>query len=195
MKRSDHGRHSAILDLLVRRYDRPVINNRERADYVECLIVLALGEEWELTWAEDWDWAPWDCQNSSGARLEIKQGAARQPWDRDAVATAREARFDIAPRTGYWTRDGSWIDRPGRPADVYVLAWHGDCHRETADHRDAGQWRFFVTAESALPPGRKSISLAALETLVDPCGIDGIRQAVENVLPVRSELKAVKNED
>ena len=192
MNRPVHGHHCTILEMLVRRYDRPVINNRERADYVECLVALALGAGWDLTVAEGWDWAPWDCQHSSGARLEVKQGAARQPWDRDMVAPARLARFDIAPRAGYWNADGSrWVDRPGRPADVYVFAWHGEGRRDAADHRDAGQWRFFVTAERALPLGQKSISLTALAALADPCGIDGIRKAVDSELPVRSELKAL----
>ena len=66
------------------RFDRCVISNVYRADYIECLVTLTLGPAWWITWARGWDWAPWDCQHPSGARLEVKQAAARQSWDRDA---------------------------------------------------------------------------------------------------------------
>lgn len=192
MPTPDHSHHRAILDMLMRPYDERLIMNIERAAYVECLVTLALGHGWELTLG----WAPWDVQHSSGARLEVKQGAAFQSWHPDSVAPARVPRFDIAPRTGYWSADHpeskvmeSWIASPGRQADVYVFAWHGERNRNAADHRDASQWRFFVIAERKLPE-QKSISLNPLADLAEPCGIDGIRQAVENVLPVRSQLKA-----
>ena len=73
--------HERILDMLVRRYKQPIMNNVQRGDYVECMIALALGEEWKLTSEDGWDWAAWDCEHRvSGARLEIKQSATRQSW-------------------------------------------------------------------------------------------------------------------
>ena len=99
--------HRRILDMFMRRYDTPVMNNVYRADYVECLVVFTLGTDWELTWMLGWDWAAWDCQRTSGARLEVKHAAARQSWDCETPARRRAPRFDIAPRTGYWTQDGS----------------------------------------------------------------------------------------
>lgn len=61
--------HRRILDTLMRRYDTRVMSNVYRADYVECLVVLALGTDWWLTWKRCWDWAAWDIQHISGARL------------------------------------------------------------------------------------------------------------------------------
>lgn len=93
--------HRSIRDMLMHRFDQHVLNNVYRADYIECLVALTLGPDWWITWARGWDWAPWDCEHSSGARLEVKQAAAGQSWDRDACARRRAPSFDIARRGGY----------------------------------------------------------------------------------------------
>ena len=183
--------HHRILDTLMRRYDTPVMSNVYRADYVECLVVLALGTDWWLTWERGWDWAAWDIQHPSGIRLEVKQAAARQSWDREKRTPYRSPRFDVAPRTGYWTEDGSrWVDSPGRPADIYVFAWHDERREEYANHSDPRQWLFFVVAEQHLPGNRKSIGLTGLRSIVSPCRIADLKRAVENACPARAHLKA-----
>ena len=188
---SNKALHRRILTTLMRRYDTPVINNIHRADYVECLVVFALGSDWSLTWANGWDWAAWDCQHASGARLEVKQSAARQSWDREALAPRRTPSFDIAPRTGYWTQDGSrWVDSPGRPADLYVIAWHDERRSGHADHRDPNQWLFFVVAEQDLPTDGKNIGLAGLKEIVSPHRFADLKRAVESACPGRASLKA-----
>ena len=65
-----------IVRSLVGSVYQALINNAERGAYVEHMIVLAL-EGWELTWP----WASWDLQHrGDGARIEVKQSAARQTW-------------------------------------------------------------------------------------------------------------------
>ena len=49
--------HGRILAMLRDRYDRPIMNNVSRGDYVERMIVTALGADWRLTWAGEWDWS------------------------------------------------------------------------------------------------------------------------------------------
>ena len=184
--------HEDILNMLKRRYDGPIMNNVYRGDYVECMIESVLKPDWRLTWADGWDWAAWDCEHTpSGARLEIKQAAARQSWDKGSTPSRRNPVFDIAPRNGYWTREGEWIDSPGRQADVYVLAWHAR-EDEHADHRDFGQWCFFVVAERDLPQSQKSIGLGRLEVIAVPCGITDLRIAVETARPAKRALKAAQ---
>ena len=69
--------------MLTQRYDGPNMNNVSRGDYVECMIAITLGTDCRLTCADGWDWAAWDFEHlSSGVRLEIKQAAARQTWDK-----------------------------------------------------------------------------------------------------------------
>ncbi len=183
--------HERILDMLIRRYDRPIINNTQRGDYVECMIAFALGAGWRLTSEDGWDWAAWDCEHlASGARLEIKQSAARQSWDGESDRPQRKPSFDIAPRNGYWPRQGGrWVADPGRPADIYVFAWHGEAGQH-ADHRDAAQWRFFVCPESALPACQRTIGLGKLEKIANRCGIAGLGRAVEDACPPHGNLKA-----
>ena len=125
------SRHKDVLNMLRRRYDRRIMNNISRGDYVECMIAIALGADWQLTWAKDWDWAAWDCEHlSSGVSLQIKQAAARQTWQKGQTPARRSPAFDISPRRGYWTEGGQWVDSPGRHAEVYIFAWHG---RDDAD--------------------------------------------------------------
>ena len=185
-------RHEDILTMLRHRYDGPIMNNVSRGDYVECMIASALGDDWRLTWMDGWDWAAWDCEHMpSGARLEIKQAATRQTWDKGPSSRRRTPAFDIAPRSGFWTRGGVWIDSPGRQADIYVFAWHGrddDC----ADHADSRQWLFFSVAERDLPEGQKSIGLGRLKGVVTPCGVTDLPVAVDVACPAESELKAAR---
>lgn len=178
--------HKRVLDMLIRRYDRPIMNNLQRGDYVECMIAWMLGEEWQLTSEDGWEWAAWDCEHvSTGVRLEIKQSAARQSWDGGAQRPRRSPRFDIAPRKGYWPKDGSaWVSDPRRLADVYAFAWHGEVDEHT-DHRDPVQWRFFVATEQHLPVGQKSIGLGELEKISVSCDVLGLKRAVEEAYPKR----------
>ena len=172
-----------ILDKLVRQYDRPIMNNVSRGNYVECMVACALGTGWQLTWEKGWDWASYDCEHiEKGTKLEIKHSAAKQSWDRKGKLPHRRTVFDIAPRTGYWSKDGAtWIPRPGRVANIYVFAWHGRRDGQ-ADQRDPAQWRFLVVSERDLPVGQKSIGLAKLEEIAFPCCIGELRHAVEQFL-------------
>ena len=174
--------HKRILKMIQSRYDQRIMNNIHRSDYVECMIVLALGNDWRLPWSDGWEWAPWDCvHRSTGTRLEIKQAAADQIWDQESSTVNPNPRFDIAPRKGYWLEDGSeWVDAPGRLADIYVFAWHGRAGHKHTDQRDANQWDFFVLAENLLPDNQKSIGLSKIRKIVDPCTIMHLQQAVES---------------
>ena len=158
-----------ILSTIAGRYDRPIMNNIHRAEYVEHLIAAILGATWILPWTEGYDWAPWDLEHRpSGTRMEIKQSAALQTWHTHESARTRTPRFDIAPRTGYWTSDSVWINASGRLAHIYVFAWHPDTDPELADHRAPQQWLFFPVPAPQLPALQKSIGLARLKQLVEP---------------------------
>ena len=153
------------------------MNNVHRGEYLECLVGELLGSGWRLPWAAGHDWAPWDLAHFSGTRMEVKQSAPLQSWH-DGKSVSTTPRFDIAPRKGYWTLDGSWIDRSGRPSDIYLFGWHPERDRSVADHRAPEQWRFFVVPASRLPAAQKSIGLAALERLAGATGYESLAAAV-----------------
>ena len=71
------------LDTVLGRYNRKIMNNVHRAEFVECLVANLLGNGWTLPWTEGWDWASWDLRHDSGTTLEIKHSPARQPWHKE----------------------------------------------------------------------------------------------------------------
>ena len=166
-------------------YGRPLINNVERGHYVECMVRLALNERWHLT-NELRGWAPWDIERDDGARLEVKQSAALQPWSTgEGAPQPRASLFDIASRKEAWTKGGGHAPYcPGRPADIYIFAWHPILDPEMADHRCYEQWSFFVVPEQELPE-RKTISINPLKKLAH-----GIRYG-QLAITISAELRRI----
>ena len=150
------GKDQIIYNLMNRFYGEPLINNVYRGDYVEEMILSALGEGEQ--WKPFGGWGGWDLERDDGLRLEVKQSAALQSWHATASAgKPSPSSFDIAPRGGYYTDStdaGFWkkVDPPVRSADIYIFAWHPEKAPDIADHRRAEQWEFYVVRESKLPP-------------------------------------------
>ena len=147
--------HDQVVQSLNERfYSQPLINNVYRGDYVEELILSALGKQWQPFGG----WGGWDLEREDSVRVEVKQSAALQSWHAAASAgKTSPARFDIAPRGGYYTDStdaGVWreVDNPVRSADIYIFAWHPEKDPDIADHRRAEQWEFYVVSEHSLPP-------------------------------------------
>jgi hypothetical protein len=51
----------------------------------------------------------------------------------------------------------------GRPADLFVFAWHPVIDPARVDHRDPWPWLFFVVPEHALPVRQKRLGLTLIE--------------------------------
>ena len=149
-----------------------MMNNVHRSEYVEAIVALALkGSGWKRMTP----WDSWDCEHEAGVRLEVKQSAFAQGWGRERSSPPR---FDVAPRTRYWDYEKqASVDQTGRHADIYVFAWHGEAW-DTADQRDPVSWEFHVVLERELPP-QKTIGLAAIRILVEPCGVNDLAVTVE----------------
>jgi hypothetical protein len=152
-------------------FDRPLITNVYRSLVVEAIVDAALRPDW--SWCSA-DYAGWDFEHEDGARLEVKQSAARQSWTAPS-AGSRPASFDIAERTGFWRSGSEWVPGAGRHANIYVFAHH-PITDDSADHRDPRQWRFYVAPASSLPSA-KSIGLPRVATLANSCGFDGLAVA------------------
>lgn len=186
-----------IKSLNKRFYSQPLLDNVYRGDYVETLILFALGDGWKAVGG----WGSWDLEKGvDGVRVEVKQSAALQTWGqqyRKEGSKERPPSFDIAPRTGYHTdstEDAKWVDLPdgesARFADIYIFAWHPERDTDTADHRRAGQWSFFVVPEHQLP-SQKTISLNPLQKLAAAVTYD---QLATKVTEVAAELPYLKAE-
>lgn len=176
------GLRRQVFSALAQRYDRRVMNDAHRAEYVECLVAELLGPQWLPPWTKGHDRAAWDLEHVSEARMEIAQAAAIQPRHGTGNVPKQAPRFSIAPRKGYWTADGAWIGRAGRPADIYVFAWHGEEAEQTVDHRAPEQWRFFVIPTKRLPDRQHSIGLKTLGMLTDGVGHGALAATVRETL-------------
>lgn len=189
--------HDQVVAYLTDRiYGQRLLDNTYRGDYVEGLILFALGEGWKSVGG----WGSWDLESDAGVRSEVKQSAALQTWGqryRKEGSKEQPPSFDIAPRTGYHTdstEDAKWVDLPdgesARFADIYIFALHPEPNPSIADHRRAEQWQFFVVPEHQLPD-QKTISLNPLRKLASPVTYD---QLAARVTEVAAELPYLKAE-
>ena len=186
--------------LMDRFYGQPLIANVYRGDYVEGLILCALGQGWK----QSFEWGSWDLENAAGVRLEVKQSAALQSWYKQTGVKNSSPSFSITPKTGYYTDSTDaavWVSLPAgervRPADIYVLAWHPEPNPEIADHHNPEQWQFFVVPADNLPPKppqvkEQRIGLAAVKKLATAVTYDRLAAEVDKVAAGLPSLKAEK---
>ena len=169
------GSRADALAEVSRRYEQPVMGNAHRAEYVEALLALALGDG---GWTRKEPSEAWHFENESGVQLKLKQAAAMQSSGNGE--TQSSPRFDIDPGRVY--RDEKkrrCVEHRSRLAHIYVFAWHGGTG-ESADQGDPTSWEFYVVPESGLPD-QKRIAMKELRGLTSPCGIEGLAAAVDAI--------------
>ena len=153
--------HDVAQRLAQRLFDRPLIQNSFRGAFVEELIAPYMSKGGWRHCGDDW--GSWDFEHPSGSRLELKQSAAVQSWSNDDAKIETSPSFNISAKSGYWAGK-DWFDAPGRHANIYLFAWHGERSLKSADHRTIDQWEFFALNAGDLPRQR-SIKLGALRAL------------------------------
>jgi hypothetical protein len=149
-------------------YGAPLIENIWRGAWMEAMIALALPDSWRRTVNS----AGWDFEHPGGAKLEIKQSAARQSWPQ---AAPYHSTFSIVASQHHFA-DGKVVVESGRKANIYLFAHHPAW--EDANHRGPEQWQFYVVPTTALQEGAKSISIDRLRKLADPIGIGGLAEEI-----------------
>jgi hypothetical protein len=180
------------LRLAARLFNQRLIQNQYRSAFVEAMIEPYLARSgWQYVGD---NWSGWDFEHEFGARLELKQSAAWQTWDpvKQAVLKSPEKAgpgiFDIASRTGWFDAAGVvWTKEAGRPAHVYIFAWHG-LFGSAADHRNPDQWEFFILPAVALP-AQKTLRLSRLKRIDLLAGsFVGPERCAEGLLPYARRL-------
>lgn len=172
-----------------------IIGNTLRGLFVEAMLAEILAPEWKWVGA---NWSSWDFEHHERwDAVEVKQAAALQPWS-DQYTRLSPPRFDIAERSGYWYQDeGSlktrWHREVGRPADLYVFAWHGVVDKSVADQRDPDQWTFYISRASDLPRQR-SIGLSGIQKCRGPYGIADVKIRLEKLAEARPSLRKLTRE-
>lgn len=166
--------HSRVLKRMLGLFDATVMQNNLRGLYVETMVAELLGQGWQIAGG---NWAGWDIEHDDGTRVEVKQSAARQTWSSPSTG-ATPPSFSI--RTPQYVWQGAEVSPArGRPAHLYVFAWH-DGASASADHRVPAQWQFFVV-QSSLLPDQKSIGLNPLRRLAAPVCSDDLRRTVDGL--------------
>jgi len=167
-------------------FDQPLIQNQYRSAFIEAMIAQYLAPS---NWRFSGDgWSGWDFERNDGARLEVKQSAARQTWSEERQFQTRGV-FDIASRAGYYENGTKFIAKRGRPAQIYVFAWNPVFgpdeeypHEPETDHRNPDQWQFYIVLARLLPENQKTIALSKVQALAAPCKIDELHENVERLL-------------
>lgn len=182
-----------IKELVEELYGQRIMSNLTRPLFLEKLLTKLLKGEWRHVGG---DWSGWDLEHTkSGARIELKQSAARQTWTDGPARVGKPTKpvFDIEERTGYFADGGSrWIKTPGRPADIYIFAWHPRfLPKDEVDHTDPEQWEFYILPELRLPKGQKTLGLNTLKSLEPIFATHSdIGEKVEALASTLSPLKA-----
>ena len=174
--------HHKVISSIVQRHDRAIMTEGHRQEYVVCLVAELLAPEWVSPWTMGHDWAPWDLEHGSGARIQIKQSAARDPWDAGRQVDTRTSWFNIARPDRFMSFEGELIAPPDRLAEIYIFAWHGETRESAADHRAPEQWRFLVVPTKSLRANLRSVGLHDLKEIADAVGFEALAGAVRETL-------------
>jgi hypothetical protein len=113
-----------IAGLAERLFDRPIMDNRERGQYAEQLVLSALGPGWKSVGE---GWHPWDIEGDVGGgriRIQVRQSAIRQLWQRPKKLKPSFS-TEIKDKPKYVERDhpGIVIEPRGRFCEIFVFAW------------------------------------------------------------------------
>ena len=158
------------------------MTDSHRQEYLVCLVAELLAPEWVSLSAMGHDWAPRDLEHGSGARVQIKQSAARDHWDVGRKVDTRTRWFNIARPDLIMSFEGELIAPPDRIAEIYIFAWHGETRELAAHHRAPEQWRFLVVPANSLRANLCGIGLHELKEIADAVGFESLAGTVRETL-------------
>ena len=163
-------------------YSQRILNNSHRGDFVEMMVVDALGAEWRHVGL---GWNIWDLQRGAGsdrARIQVKQCAARQLWGKTKCMTFQFPWSDQAP--AYILRDfpNEALEQDGRFCELFVVGVHAVEDEKLCDQTDPAQWQFMVVPSRELKRGQSSMTLSKAIKRWPLVPLAGLKSAVETKL-------------
>jgi hypothetical protein len=180
--------HRLLIDKL---YSHRILNNSHRGDFVEMMVLDALGPEWRHVGL---GWNVWDLQRGTGkdrARIQVKQCAARQLWGKTRCMTFQFPWSDRA--TAYIARDfpHEAIEKEGWFCELFVVGVHAVEDEVLCDQTDPSQWEFMVVASRELKHGRSSMTLRKALKRWPVVPLAGLKSMVEKRLDELREKETV----
>jgi hypothetical protein len=171
-------------------YSNRILNNSHRGDFVEMMVLDALGPEWRHVGL---GWNLWDLQRGTGAaraRIQVKQCAARQLWGKTKRMSFQFPWSDHAP--AYVRRDfpNEALEEDGWFRELFVVGVHDVEDEKLCDQTDPSQWRFMIVPSSELKRGQNSMTLSKATKQWPLVSLAELKPRVEIKL---SELRQVRN--
>ena len=168
--------------LIEKLYSNRILNNSHRGDFVEMMVLDALGSEWRHVGL---GWNVWDLQRGIGndrARIQVKQCAARQLWGKTKRMSFQFPWSDRAP--SYIPRDfpNEAIETEGWFCELFVVGVHLVEDEGLCDQTDPSQWEFMVVPSRELKRGQSSMTLNKAIKRWPLTPLRGLRSAVETKL-------------
>jgi hypothetical protein len=141
-------------------YSHRILNNSHRGDFVEMMVLDALGPEWRHVGL---GWNILDLQRGIGkerARIQVKQCAARQLWGKTKCMICQFPWSDHAP--GYIRRDfpNEALEEDGWFCELFVIGVHAIEDEAHCDQTDPSQWQFMIIPTWELKRGQSSMILS-----------------------------------
>lgn len=145
--------------LIEKLYSTRILNNSHRGDFVEMMVLDALGPEWRHVGL---GWHIWDLQRGVGenrVRIQVKQCAARQLWGRTKRMIFQFPWSDHVPP--YIKRDHAdeALENDGWFCELFIVGVHSVDDEVACDQTDPTQWQFMVVPSCELKPSQNSMSL------------------------------------
>jgi hypothetical protein len=165
--------------LIEKLYSQRVLNNSHRGDFVEMMVLDALGPEWHYVGL---GWNIWDLQRGSGndrSRIQVKQCAARQLWGKTKCMTCQFPWSKEAPF--YIRRDypNEALEKQGWFCELFVAGVHSIHDEKLCDQTDPSQWQFMVVPARELKLGQKSMTLSKAMKRWPLVPLAGLKSAVD----------------
>jgi hypothetical protein len=186
MSQEDVGRLKATTDfhqlLIEKLYSQRILNNAHRGDFVEMMVLSALGPEWRHVGL---GWHLWDLQCGDGAnrvRVQVKQCAALQLWGKTKCMILQFPWSERAP--SYIRRDhpNEALEDGGWFCELFVVGVHPVEDESTCDQTDVNQWRFMVVPARDLTRGQNSVTLAKAMKRWPLIGWSELKSSVEQAI-------------
>jgi hypothetical protein len=145
--------------LIEKLYSKSILNNSHRGDFVEMMVLDALGPEWKHVGL---GWNIWDLQrgdNEDRVRIQVKQCAARQLWGKTKCMIFSFPWSDKVP--AFIGRDfpNEAVEKDGWFCELFVVGVHDVEDEAICDQTDPSQWQFLVVPSCELKRRQSSMTL------------------------------------
>ena len=104
------------------------------------------------------------------------------PCAQSAASGSSSPPISKTPTRASPTLDSTWVEQPGRLADIYIFAWHPETRERIVDHREPNSGRSSCSGPRRSPAAQRSISLARVERLARTVRAESLAPTVKQML-------------